>query len=37
DAIREASGAADEDITQLARTMLDSVQAAEERLAAATV
>jgi diguanylate cyclase len=37
DAIREASGAAVEDITQLARTMLDRVQAAEERLAAATV
>jgi len=37
DAIRLASGAAVEDITQLATTMLDRVQAAEERLAAATV
>ena len=37
DAIRSASGAAVEDITALATTMLDRVQAAEERLAAATV
>ena len=37
DAIRAASGAAVEDITQLANAMLDRVQAAEERLAAATV
>ena len=37
DAIRAASGAAVEDITRLATTMLDRVQAAEERLAAATV
>jgi len=37
DAIREASGAAVEDITRLATTMLDRVRAAEERLAAATV
>ena len=37
DAIRAASGAAVEDITQLAKTMLDRVHAAEERLAAATV
>ena len=36
-AIRAASGAAVEDITQLAGAMLDRVQAAEERLAAATV
>ncbi|MEO5493900.1 MAG: GGDEF domain-containing protein [Sphingomonas sp.] len=36
-AIREASGAAVDDITQLAGAMLDRVQAAEERLAAATV
>ena len=37
DAIRAASGAAVDDITQLAGAMLDRVQAAEERLAAATV
>ena len=37
DAIRAASGAAVDDITQLASTMLDRVKAAEERLAAATV
>ena len=37
DAIRAASGAAVEDIARLATTMLDRVQAAEERLAAATV
>ena len=37
DAIRAASGRAVEDITRLATTMLDRVQAAEERLAAATV
>ena len=37
DAIRAASGAAVDDITQLASAMLDRVQAAEERLAAATV
>ncbi|MBS0479731.1 MAG: diguanylate cyclase [Proteobacteria bacterium] len=36
-AIRAASGAAVDDITQLAGAMLDRVQAAEERLAAATV
>ncbi len=36
-AIRAASGAAVDDITQLANAMLDRVQAAEERLAAATV
>ncbi|WP_293990117.1 GGDEF domain-containing protein [Sphingomonas sp.] len=37
DAIRSASGEAVEDITRLATTMLDRVQAAEARLAAATV
>lgn len=37
DAIRAASGAAVEDITRLAGTMLERVQAAEERLAAATI
>ncbi|MDB5678796.1 GGDEF domain-containing protein [Sphingomonas bacterium] len=37
DAIRSASGATGEDITRMATTMLDRVQAAEERLATATV